>query len=1067
MLDLNGLILHHRDFGYCKITGQAESTVRVNFISTNRDSWYGIPAIAAQKEFRWRPLPVGLKCAVPNRGTCTIIESAFKPSATSGVHEYLVAFDEEEGLTDRLSEREMRPIPGSLTETPKTRFLGLQSDPFNYFRVREGLRSSLRQLNQESDGISAMVGSRIELLPHQAYVVRNVVDDPLCRYILADEVGLGKTIEAGIIAHQLLADNPNARVLILTPGPLARQWLCEMRMSFVGRDFRLLDLHSPRNVSLKNWPLVISSLKVAMRSFKTHIQQGNWDLVIVDEAHQLLWSHQHYEFVKNLAEQAPRLLLLSAVPARERAEELLRLLRLIEPGRYAEGGVVATRFSELYAAQSTLGRRWRIFSRGIEKGDDVDLSQLHKDAQRLLSSPILEQDAELHAIYQQAIGASSTEDALNLYRALAEEVVARYRLSRRILKNRRSQLSEREMFHPVDRTVEFVEYAPSDLEQESEQLLLELLVSLAGQTQCDEPLYALTRKALQALCDSVALYEIASSMASGGDGGHDVPGEFDNSWVFDYAEHDELLSSLGDRYGTRLDPEKLQRWITLLRAAIDVTPQPRISALDSCLDALIADSSRKILVFAGTPGTAEFLSDHLKDRFGISSIASFRHDLTDDDKERQVAHFRNDPKCLILISDESGGEGRNFQISDCVVHFDLPWSVAAIEQRIGRLDRIGRTMPVRSVVIYAKGSIESQWVNCLADGFTVFKRSISGLEFMLRMQEQAVLQVVLESRVPDLQSMITQIFEASEVERAGDDAEAITDAASYKSRGYALRAFRPDIDAQLEQFLPGYMRSVSRADAARQVTDIKNANLKIWRLRPEDVTELKLPGLERDGDNPLRERFGTFDRLIARERQDLEFFSVGHPLVDALAHVMNHHVRGRSFFVSTASESLPSGIYVYCQWNVAFNESKVLIPERVKRLVATRSVSVAIDLHEQELLTEEASKVLTSMLVSTSHNFSDMGTEKAIDLLLPEQGEWSKTVNDLLEKSLAAAKEAYRQRYEHVDSVLTERWLHDIAYVERIHPDEAEEFASRQRQTIEALVNSRLELDVLGLIQIK
>lgn len=1067
MLDLNGLIFHHRDFGYCKITGQADSTVRVNFISTNRDSWYGIQSIAAQKEFKWRPLPVGLKCNVSNRGNCTIIESAFAPDSVTGVHEYLIKFDEEEGLTARVSERELRPIPGSLIETPITRLISLQPDPFNHYRVREGFRTSLRQLNRESDGISSMVGSRIELLPHQAYVVRNIIDDPICRYILADEVGLGKTIEAGIIAHQLLADKPDAKILVLTPGPLARQWLCEMRVSFVGRDFRLLDLHSQRSVTLNKWPLVISSLKVAMRTFKAQIQQINWDLVIVDEAHQLLWHKNHYDFIQYLAGKVPRLLLLSAVPARERAEELLRLLRLIEPNRYVEGSLIATRFTDLYAVQSTIGRRWKIFSRGIDKGNENDITQLHKDAQRLLSSPILEQDEELHSLYRQAMEAPNAEDTINLYRTLADEVVSRYRLSRRILKNRRSQLTEREMFHAVERMVQFVEYSPSDLERETEQLILELLANLSVEDQPTETLLALTRKVLQAICDPVALYEIATAMVSGENEGEDLTSEFDSSWVFDYAEHENLINILGNLYGIHLDQELLKRWISLLRASIDLESQPRVECLINCIDSLIAQENKKILLFAGTPGSAEFVADHLKRRFGKTAVASFRHDLSDDDKEHQVAHFRNDSNCTILVSDESGGEGRNFQFADCVIHFDLPWSVAAVEQRIGRLDRVGRTLPVRSYVIYPKDGIEQQWAKCLDRGFRVFTHSISGLEFMLRTQEHAVLKTVLESSAPDLDPLIAQIFEASEVERASDDAEAITDAASFKSRGHHLRAIRSDIDTHLEQFLPGFMRTVSRPDAAKKVTDIKNANLKIWRLRPEDITEIKLLGLEREGDNPLRERFGTFDRLIARERQDLEFFSVGHPIVDSLAHAMNQHVRGRCFFVSTSTNTLPKGLYFYCQWHIAQNNENSFLPERVKRLVATRSINVALDIYEQELLSEDATKIITSILGDTNNSFSDISTEKAVEIIQPEQGEWSQTINNLISKSSREAESVYFQRYQQADSLMILRWQNEIDYIRCQRPDEDEEYTNQQLQAIESLKNCKLELDVIGLIQLK
>ena len=127
-------------------------------------------------------------------------------------------------------------------------------------------------------------------------------------------------------------------------------------------------------------------------------------------------------------------------------------------------------------------------------------------------------------------------------------------------------------------------------------------------------------------------------------------------------------------------------------------------------------------------------------RLGSDAVASFRYDLADDRKEDEVLRFRRDPRCRVLVCDESGGEGRNFQFVDELIHFDLPWSVSAVEQRIGRLDRIGRVRTVRSVVLCPAGGIEEAWFRCLEEGFGVFGRSISGLEFMLRSTERLVVQ---------------------------------------------------------------------------------------------------------------------------------------------------------------------------------------------------------------------------------------------------------------------------------------------------------------------------------------
>jgi ATP-dependent helicase HepA len=1071
MSELDGLILQHRDFGYCKITAHTGSTVRVKFIGTGRDSWYGVAIVAAQKEFKWKPLPTGLKCKVADRGECTIIESPFVPDQKKGVHIYLVTFDGPDELTAKISERNLWPIAGSLVETPISKIISLQPDPINHFRTRNGFIESLRDLNIESGGISALVGSRIELLPHQAYVVTTVVDDPICRFILADEVGLGKTIEAGVIAHQLLADKPDARILVLTPGPLARQWLCELRMSFGGRDFRLLDLHPAHTVNLKKWSLVISSLKIACSTFREQIIQSKWDLVIIDEAHQLLWNKAQYDFVDKLARSVPKLLLLSAVPARERSSELLKLLSLIEPTRYSEGSLIANRFEELYAAQPSIGKRWKLVSRGIAKGLDVDFSQLENDVQRLLSTDVLASDIDLQFLFDKSKLEIDTQAKLLLFEKIADEVVSKYRLSRRILKNRRALLTEQELFKSVERAVEFFEFKQSQIDIEIQQVGIDLLVDLKEKNINLDALHSLARKVLQAFCDPVALYEIACSLSTGKSKKKqfeldlEIETKFDSSLAYDYDEHENLISNLGDYFGPSVDLELLKRWISLIQVSIEIELNPRIKALQVILENAFSDGVKKVLIFAGTPGVTELLRDLLIKKYNKQAVASFSNDLTDDEKETQVAKFKNDAKCAILVSDESGGEGRNFQFADQLIHFDLPWSVSAIEQRIGRLDRVGRKNVVKSVVITPESGIEKQWIQCLHNGFGVFTRSISGLEFMLRSEELRIVELVLTSSTPDFDSLVEKIFSTSEIERASDDAEAITDASSFKSKGNVLRTFKNNLDLKLEQFMPSYMRMISRNESAKMVTDIKDVNLKIWRLRPEDIIEFKLPGMDRDGENPMRERYGSFNRVVARDRFDLEFFSVGHPLVDALTVATHQLVRGRSFFVRTNSPVIPEGIHMLSSWKV-YLEQNVDIPEKIKRLLEVRDVTVCFDFHDRTALSEANTQEILRILKSEVNGVTDLSTDKTVELMQPESGLWSESIKEIVSLAESASESSYKNKFSQIDEFMCSGIDAQIEYIDKFRHDESPLIVDSLRNAISQLKNPKLILDTVGFLHV-
>lgn len=1061
-----GRVLVSKRFGYCKIIDERPGQVHVHFIGANRDAWYTVRAIKAPDDFEWSPIPVGMKCEVPGRGVCTVSEVALRPTTSEGIHEYIVTFEGDAAETARLNERVLWPIPGSLAETPLSKLASLETDPFASFRVREGFLRALLQIENESAGIRALAAGRVALLPHQAFVIGTVVDDPVWRYILADEVGLGKTIEAGAIAHQLLTEKPDARILVLCPGPLTRQWLCEMHQSFGGRHFRLLDLYGPGNTDTAKWPLIISSLKVADRNYAEQLTAKNWDLVIVDEAHRLLWNADHYKLVERVAGQTPRLLLLSAVPARERETELLRLLRLIEPERYTDGSIAAARFSELYAAQASIGRRLRIIARQLESPADLDRDQLNSDLRRLLDIPILQADAELQGHAHAAIETVDASEALQRYRRLLDEVVARYRISRRILKNRRGRLVDATLLGAVERSAQLLSYDPSPLETQIGAVALDLLRSIPSDTN-DDALQVLFRKTIQAFCDPVALFEIAIALLAADDEARSAPLTFDTNAALDYDEHESLLSACGAMFSSRMDDGGLRRWTALLRAATEMPQSERLRTLRTYVRGAFERGAAKLLVFVGTHATAESVTEYLVDAFGDDAVATFRHDQADDEKEDEVLRFRRDPRCALLVSDESGGEGRNFQFVDELIHFDLPWSVAAVEQRIGRLDRIGRNRGVPSTVICPRGGIEEAWFRCLLDGFGVFARSISGLEFMLQTAERLAVTTALSSGPEGLADIVSAIRDASERERASDDAEAITDTASFRPSSRYLRQSTCDGDAGLEKALPPYLRSISRDGAAKQVTDRKDVGLRIWRLSPDAVTDYELAGLQREGDTPLNDRYGTFSREVARDRPDLEFYAVGHPLVDALAMAARRHIRGRTFVAKMCTSVASPPVVMVSAWRVGYLEEDGphAVPELALRLLQRRVVWVIVDLTTNEALDPAIATRLVAALTKEDR-VAEVDQDMAVGYI-DAAGEWSKTASALVEQAARHAQEAYKSKFGEKDAHLCEQLTRDAREMSRKRPDEGRHYARTRLATVAAVERATLYLDVLGLLKLE
>lgn len=1064
---LIGIVLINKEFGYCKIVDHENQRVKIHFCGTKRESWYSNSVLS--KDFEWTPISVGLKCQVEKRGTCTIISPSIKVNELSGVHEYLVEFDDESGEKIHVSERELWPIPDSLVETPRTQVASLKPEALDNWRCRELLQRALINLQKETSGIYALASSRIELMPHQAFVVGTVVDDISWRYILADEVGLGKTVEAGVIAHQLLAEKPDARILILCPGPLARQWLVEMHVSFGGRDFHLLDLHSPINVDLNTWSRVICSLKLATRDYINKIISANWDLIIIDEAHHLIWNNEQYNLAEKLSTKTPRILLLSAVPARSREKELLRLLQLVEPNRYSDNSVMAEKFSELYASQASIGRRIRILARYLDQGinDEESLKIINESADKLFALEILCDDVELIDACNKIKEIHDHQEITSRYQNLIETVIARYRINRRILKNRRSHLIDNSLMIRVPRLFNIFFYEPSPLELQITNLTVDLLLSIKEDIPV-ELFQSIVRITMQSLCDPVALYGlmIALSFEEDADDQSDI--FLDSNLIYDYEERDQVIEVLASKLGSYLDADILKRLIELLKLSIDTESSSRLDKLIEILKNPDNFKLKKQIIFAGTYGTAEYISYELTKLFGINAVATFTHDLSDEEKEQEVTKFKRNSDCFLLISDESGGEGRNFQFADRIIHYDLPWSVASVEQRIGRLDRIGRSSPVESIVIAPTSSLECDWSSCLERGFSVFTESISGLEFMLRETEKNIICSLFGHDSTSLEDLIQSIKEDCDREKSSDDADALTDATSFKKTSHYLKALSATSDLQLEDSFPNYFRTISRPESAKKVTDRKDLNLKIWRFKPGDVSQFKLIGLEKFGDKELHERYGTFSRSVARDRPDLEFFSIGHPLIDSVSLLTSLIARGRTFAVKIKSSDLVrTGHYFFVKWkfNSQINDECYQV-NKVDRLLSLRNVFTIFDINSNEqiseLVSDEMYKVIRSNL-----GVENLNGEKLIDELGQLTEDWGPLVSDLLKMSECSAQALYESKYKNLDNQLVLEFRDSIEKLSLSILEDHEELANQLISYIESFTKVIPIIDSIGIIVVR
>lgn len=548
--------------------------------------------------------------------------------------------------------------------------------------ARSAFVRSLMAQREASLGMSALLSSGIELEAHQIEVVRRVLQDPVQRYLLADEVGLGKTIEAGILVRQYALDEPdNHRVVILVPPSLVVQWTEELRQRFYLRPNA--EDEKIRIVSTDEIELIRQILP-------------NAGMVVIDEAHHLSGKRPLYELVQKTAVQVPRLLLLSATPVLRNEQDFLEMLHLLDPIVYRldKGEEFSHRIASRQSLAETvaalipenvlqLGRFLDDISQKF--GDDPLLIQRIVALRGIAATLPEEDDPELLA-------------ALSEVRSHLSEI---YRLDRRILRNRRSTLS---VLTPERAGLSIVPYrseARSRLIEAVEHWRTLAANSVYGREHDDEA----TRLA-EWLADLV-----------------------DRMLSEDWSACQRLLKSPPSELPLNDIDEALH---------VVANEDARTEALWTALEQV--DRKLKCVVFCSCETVADRVSTFLQTRLGGGAARA-----AGEYREERITGFMETADCRVLVCDRSDEEGLNLQGgAKAVIHFDLPLSPNRIEQRIGRLDRYGSGKPVMSLVLVCEDDpYQVAWTDCLDKGLDVFRRSVASLQYLIEAHIQVLRRSLL------------------------------------------------------------------------------------------------------------------------------------------------------------------------------------------------------------------------------------------------------------------------------------------------------------------------------------
>jgi ATP-dependent helicase HepA len=714
--------------------------------------------------------------------------------------------------------------------TPRDRLFAGQIDKHQHFTLRYQTLH-YQNLHRQSS-IFGLAGPRVQLLPHQLYIASEVSQRHAPRVLLADEVGLGKTIEAGLVLHQQLMSGRVKRALIVVPASLQYQWLVEMRRRF-NLAFTLLDearcnalvgldsveesvdfvddfeddLEKVADTSnpFETAQLIICSLDFLTKNNYRYDQAlaAEWDLLMVDEAHHLQWAEKKpskaYTCIEGLAQKAKGLLLLTATPEQLGIESHFARLRLLDPDRYYD----LEKFIAEQQAYQPLNELVQVL---LQQGEDSPAEIPAKIVKALAGYLPQETLSEL----QHQAKNHSCSAAMN---TAVHYLLDRHGTGRVLFRNTRNSIAgfpERKLH-------------PHSLALEADDIAALQAQPLAAQI-CAE---------------------------------HYWQQKTDNDW---------WLQDLRVTW--------LAEWLRQHRR-------------------------KKTVVICASADTAQTLEEYLRLRKGFTT-AVFHEGLSLIERDRAAAYFAEaEDGAQVLVCSEIGSEGRNFQFAQDLVLFDLPTNPDLLEQRIGRLDRIGQTATVNIHVPYYPHSAQEKLLDWYHQGLNAFEKTCAiGQAAYVKFADQ-LLPALISNDEDAFATLTTETraFADALVEQLQQGRDRLLELNSCKpvqAQTLVDALAENDIDAAL----PHYMEQVFDSFGI----DYEKHSEKSLVLHPSDHMRIaEFPGLPESGLTI------TYNRQQALSREDMQFMTWEHPLVTGAQDLISLSEFGNTAFCTLKLPPLKPG----------------------------------------------------------------------------------------------------------------------------------------------------------------
>ncbi|MDO9105696.1 MAG: RNA polymerase-associated protein RapA [Methylovulum sp.] len=718
---------------------------------------------------------------------------------------------------------------------PQDRLFIGSCDPSAWFSLRYQAWRRLQQHHQSP--VKGLLGSRTSLIPHQLFIAHEAANRSAPRIMLADEVGLGKTIEAGLILHHRLINGLSRRVLIIVPESLLHQWLVEMLRRFNLR-FSIfdearclsesgddgLDADDPQEQAARdsdNNPFLTEQLLLcSQRFFAQHPRRqqqalaAGWDMVIVDEAHHLEWSEQaaspDYLFVEQLALRAPSLILLTATPEQLGKESHFARLRLLDPDRFYS------------------------FAAFLE--EERQFEPVANAAKILLADKPLDEDAT--ALLTTLLKDDNVGGLLN-------------------------------------------NLADPDKSAAARDTLIKILLDHHGTGRI---LFRNSRQTVQGFPER--------------------------------ERHAYALSGQAHADDLQQDPRYL--WLA---------------------DKIKQLGDQKALLICKHAQTAIDLEQTLKNRAGIAS-AVFHEGLSIIERDRAAAYFADqDSAARLLICSEIGSEGRNFQFVHHLILWDLPTNPDLLQQRIGRLDRIGQKHIIQIHIPYLEHTEQAILYRWYDEGMNAFRSNCSAAQPVADRLKDELTYILQHDDAAEIDAFIakTQALGKDIEVQLHNGRDQLLELNSYRKESADALIAQLKVYGQSGELWP-FMEDVFECYGVE--TEFHSPDCYI--IRPGDHLRVAhFPGLPEDGMTV------TVDRACALAREDMQFLTWEHPIVTAALELILSSETGNAVISVIKHRDLKAGQFLLeCLFIVECSAPAEL---QLGRFLPPTPIRVLIDQHQKDV----------------------------------------------------------------------------------------------------------------------